>query len=306
VDPGGRRRNGLPPGLRTAWQRAGSRVEAVRDRRIVARVLRITDRYGQAGGGILAAGLAYSALFAVVPAFILLLGLSGAVLSGALARDQLANLVGTVFPPLRPVLLPAFEALARDAGSISIVGLVTLAWGAGGFARALEVALTIIMGEGRPRGFIAKTVIGFGSVLVIVLAVVTESLLAGAAAFIQAAILSGAPGFVSDAGAIAADLIGPVVASVAIALVYRYVPPGAPRWRSLAAPSATVGILLALSTRLFVALAPRLIGAAAALGTLATVFAALAWFGLTFQAILLGAAWIADNEGLDAGPSQAP
>ena len=282
--------------LRSARRRGRAWIALVRDRGPVALVLRITVRYGRAGGGILAGGLAYSALFAVVPAIILLLGVSGALLSGADARDQLVSLVGSVFPPLEPILLPALEALARDAGTISIVGLATLAWGAGGFARSLEVALGLVMGEGRARGFIARTAIGFGSVLVLVAAVVAEALLAGVAAFIQAAVLSDAPGFVSDAGAVAADLLGPAVAAVALGLVYRFVPPGAPHWRSIAAPSLVIGTLLALSTRLFVALAPRLIGAAAALGTVATVFAALAWFGLVFQAILFGAAWIADNE----------
>jgi len=45
----------------------------------------------------------------------------------------------------------------------------------------------------------------------------------------------------------------------------------------------------------FIYVAPRLIGAAAFLGTLATVFAALAWLGLSFQAILFGAAWIRER-----------
>jgi uncharacterized BrkB/YihY/UPF0761 family membrane protein len=43
-------------------------------------------------------------------------------------------------------------------------------------------------------------------------------------------------------------------------------------------------------------IAPRLIGAAAVLGTVAAVFATLAWLGLSFQALLLGAAWVAERE----------
>jgi uncharacterized BrkB/YihY/UPF0761 family membrane protein len=53
--------------------------------------------------------------------------------------------------------------------------------------------------------------------------------------------------------------------------------------------------VLTVVARLFVFLAPRLIGAAALLGTLATAFAALAWLALSFQAILLGAAWVRDR-----------
>jgi len=272
------------------------RAEALRDRPAVAAFIRVTDRYGSAGGAILAGGLAYSALFAVVPAVLLLLGLSGTLLAGELERGQVADLVGGVIPPLRPLLAPALDALAQDAGSISIVGLVALAWGAGGFARALEVALTIVMGEGSPRGFVARTLVSLGSVAVLVVAVVGGAALAGLGAFLQAAVLTGAPGLVSSAAGSVASLAGPALGVLALAVVYRFMPTRAPRWRSVAVPSVVVGLVLAMATRLFVELAPRLIGAAAALGTVATVFAALAWFGLTFQAILLGAAWVADRE----------
>ena len=47
--------------------------------------------------------------------------------------------------------------------------------------------------------------------------------------------------------------------------------------------------------RLFVYIAPRLIGAAATIGSLATAFAALAWLGLSFQALLVGAAWVTER-----------
>ena len=57
---------------------------------------------------------------------------------------------------------------------------------------------------------------------------------------------------------------------------------------------------------LFAFLAPRLIGAAALLGTLATVFAALAWLALSFQALLLGAAWVRDRAERYAPPGATP
>jgi uncharacterized BrkB/YihY/UPF0761 family membrane protein len=60
-------------------------------------------------------------------------------------------------------------------------------------------------------------------------------------------------------------------------------------------PAAVIGLVLALATRLFVIIAPRLVGAAAVFGSLAAVFVALAWFGATFQALLVGAAWVGDR-----------
>ena len=49
--------------------------------------------------------------------------------------------------------------------------------------------------------------------------------------------------------------------------------------------------IVALS-QLFLFVAPRLIGAALVAGSLATAFVALAWLSFTFQALLLGAAWV--------------
>ena len=60
-------------------------------------------------------------------------------------------------------------------------------------------------------------------------------------------------------------------------------------------PGVAAGLALTVLARLFVFVAPRLIGAAAFIGTLATAFAALAWLGLSFQALLFGAAWVRDR-----------
>jgi uncharacterized BrkB/YihY/UPF0761 family membrane protein len=43
-------------------------------------------------------------------------------------------------------------------------------------------------------------------------------------------------------------------------------------------------------------LAPRLVGAAALAGSLATAFIALAWLSFTFQAVLYGASWVRVRE----------
>ena len=55
-----------------------------------------------------------------------------------------------------------------------------------------------------------------------------------------------------------------------------------------------VGLQFTTASRMsvFLYLAPRLLGAALLTGSLATAFVALAWLSFTFQALLLGAAWV--------------
>ena len=71
-------------------------------------------------------------------------------------------------------------------------------------------------------------------------------------------------------------------------------------------PAITVGLVLTVLTRVFVFIAPRLVGAAATIGALATAFAALAWLSLSFQAILLGAAWVRQRDTAWGEPVPVP
>ena len=56
---------------------------------VVRRLLDILDRYDRAGGGLLAAGLAFSSLFALLPAILLIIGLAGLLLSDPERREAL-------------------------------------------------------------------------------------------------------------------------------------------------------------------------------------------------------------------------
>jgi uncharacterized BrkB/YihY/UPF0761 family membrane protein len=92
------------------------------------------------------------------------------------------------------------------------------------------------------------------------------------------------------------ELLPPGLSILAVLLVYRFIPEVRPAWRAAWRPAWVVAVVLTVATRLFVFIAPRLIGAAATIGALATAFAGLAWFGFTFQAILLGAAWVRERD----------
>ena len=260
------------------------------------RLRRIADRYGSAGGALLAGGLAYSALFAVVPAVVLVLGLVGLLLGEDADRTAVAEAIGRAIPPLRPLLEPALDELAGLSASMSVLGLAVLVWGASRFASSLEIALALVFGGPGRRGLVGRQLFAFASVVALCLAVVAGSVMTGLASLVEASRLAGLAELADPLLGAALTLFAPGAGVVALALAYRFVPPRAPRWRSIVLPALTVGLVLALGTQAFVVLAPRLVGTAAVLGTLAAAFAALAWFGVTFQVLLLGAAWVAERE----------
>jgi membrane protein len=256
---------------------------------------RVYSRYASAGGPLLASGLAYNALFALVPALVLALGVGTVLLGSQADKTSLISVLGRVFPPLLDLLGPVATELAELAGSITILGLVGFVWGASRFTTALESALVLVFGGSVRRGALQTQLLALGSIGLLVAAVIALAILAGLASLVEGLTAGPAGQVIHPFLAIALGLGGPLVAVAGLAAVYRFLPPPGPSWGDVLLPAVLVGLVLALATRLFVIIAPRLIGAAAVFGSLAAVFIALAWFGATFQLLLVGAAWVADR-----------
>ena len=247
------------------------------------------------GGGLLAGGLAYAALFAIVPGLFLLAGVVGLVFADPVERAKAVAVVVSVAPPLRELIEAVLGEASRAAAPVSIVGAIVLIWGTSRFVVAFQGAIARVMGSDRARGQIASNLVALGAVALMIGAIVLSTLLSGLLAFLEAGVESGALGVVGDAVSLALGLL-PIVATVgATVLVYRVVPVPSPSWQAVIVPGLAAGLALTILARLFVFVAPRLIGAAAFIGALATAFAALAWLGLSFQALLLGAAWVCDR-----------
>jgi membrane protein len=262
---------------------------------VVAAGRRVLDRYGAAGGGLLAGGLAYAALFAIVPGVLLLAGVAGLVVADPGERARVVDVIVGVLPPLRDLIQVVLDEAARDAAPVSVLGAVALIWGTSRFAVAFDDAIARVMGGSRSRGVLARNLGALGAVALMIGAILLSTVLSGVLAFLEA---GEAVGVFPVVGLVLSVGLGvlPVLATVgATVLVYRIVPTPSPPWRAALAPGLVVGIALTIVARAFAFLAPRLLGAAALLGTLATAFAALAWLALSFQALLLGAAWVRDR-----------
>jgi membrane protein len=261
----------------------------------VAAGLRILDRYNAGGGGLLAGGLAYAALFAIVPGLLLIAGVVGMVFADPLERAKAVAVVVGVLPPLRELIEAVLGEAARAAAPVSIVGAVVLVWGTSRFVVAFEDAIARVMGGDRRRGLIISNLAALGAVVLMIGSIVLSTLLSGLLAFLDAGVRSGVLWVIGDAVELALALLPIAVTVGATMLVYRVVPVPSPPWRAVIVPGVAAGLVLTLLAGLFVFVAPRLIGAAAFIGTLATAFAALAWLGLSFQALLFGAAWVRDR-----------
>lgn len=264
----------------------------VLDRPRVAYVMAVLDTYGRAAGGLLANGLAFAALFAVIPIALVTLGLAGLVFADPRVQQSLADALAQAFPPLADLIEGALAAIAQKAALTSIVGVIGLVWTVSQFYVTLDVAFARIFADEPERDVFRRTARGLvwvGGLLAGVIIVI----IAGALLSAGSALLPGT----SPLGRSAVDLITswPALMAGAIVLthvIYKVVPPRSPSWRTISLPAVMVAVAIVLLTQLFMFLAPRLVGVAALAGSLATAFIALAWLSFSFQVLLYGAAWI--------------
>jgi membrane protein len=265
----------------------------VLDRPRVAEVMRVLDIYGRAAGGLLANGLAFSALFAAIPTTLLVLGVGGWITAGNPdASARLATALIEAFPPLTDLINGAVDALGEGAALTSLIGVVGVIWTVSQLYGALDVAFARIFAEAPERDVIQRTARGLLVVVLIGAAIVAFVVLVSLAGFIDAAVPTAVP-----IAHLTVSLMrsAPVLAVIGIAVVlatYRLLPAATPRWRSALVPAVAVGIAIVILSQIFVALVPRLVGVAALAGSLASAFIALAWLSFTFQAVLYGAAWV--------------
>lgn len=265
----------------------------------------VLDRYDAAGGALLAGGLAYNALFAIVPLTVLVAGIVGLVVAQPADQARVVDTIADALPPLRDLVQVVLAEAAGAAGTISLLGGIALLWGASRFVVSFETAMGRIFGGTRRRGLVARNVAGIAAVLALLAAAVLGAVLTGVSSILDAVGLPESRAVQAVNGLLLASL-PLMLAAVSIAVIYRLVPVVRPTWRAILPPAIVVAVALVALARVFVFLAPRLIGAAAAVGTLVTAFAALAWLGISFQAILLGAAWTRQRDGSWGIPEAAP
>lgn len=284
------------PERRPAWaDRALGVAGRVLSRPTVARMRAVLDRFSLAEGGLLAAGIAFNAMFALLPLAILASGVIGFLLGDPESRIPVLAFLVDWAPPLAGVLDEVISGLADASPSLSIVGIVGAAWGTTRLFASLESGIGAMFTGVPRRGLVARAALRLASILVTGLVVAAALVIGPALSFAAESI--GQVGPLAAIGLGLALLVLPyILAVLALIAVYRVMPPSQATWSSIVRPAAIVGLTVVVLTRIFAIAAPRLLGANFVYGTLGAIFVALAWLQLVFSVILLGAAWVGERE----------
>lgn len=268
------------------------------DRPAVVVIRKVLDVYGRAPGSLLANGLAFTALFSIVPIALVTLGVAGLLVKDPAVQSQLATALGSIMPPLQDLIQEALVSMTQGAAASSIIGVAGLIWTVSQFYVTLDVAFARIFTDRPERDVLRRTARGFVWVVGLI-GVVIALIVAGSLAAAAEALLPTTTTALTAFGRVVTSL--PVVVLVTIGVVlaiYVIVPPRSPSLRAAGPPAIVAGVAIFVLAQVFLFAAPRIVGVAALAGPLATAFIALAWLSFSFQALLYGAAWarVRDDE----------
>ena len=250
-------------------------------------LMTINDAYNAVGGGLLASGLAFSALFAVIPGLLLVVSVVVLVVADAGTQKQVTDWLILQVPPLHDVAEQIVQSVANSAKAGTVLGLVGFLWGASGFYLALENALGRFFPSRRGRDPIMGRVRSIVAVMLVVFGVLGAFGVNVLLSFAAERIGLGA----NDALAFMSPVIAVAAASLICLACYRLVPVDPPTVQAAAPAALLAGAFIGFLTALFGYIAPLLVRGFTALGAIASVFIALIWFGYVFQAFLYGAAY---------------
>jgi membrane protein len=153
-------------------------IERVKRIRVVARVLEINARFGEDGGGYLAASLTYYAFFSLFPLLLLGASVAGFVLAGdPEGQARLAQKLAGSIPGLGTLLGDNVRAVVDSRGAAGIVGLLGALWSGTGLARAASFGLARIHRTKDPGNYFKTQAWALGSTVGLgLLAVATTAL----------------------------------------------------------------------------------------------------------------------------------
>ncbi len=250
------------------------------------------DAYDRAGGGLLAAGLAYTGLFAVLSASLFIIGVTGFIVRDPERQAAVVSELARRLPPLAEVLKTGLDRVAGGAVQFSILGVLGLAWGTSRFYDNLDVAFSRIFHDVPARGFASRTVRGFAVVGILVAAIVATVVLASVASLVDSLVLPRDSPIVHVGSAIAFAAVGLALYTVSVTIVYRLVPPRPPTWRALGVPALVIAAVFSIFTNVFVQVQAQLLGSLELFAGFIVVLATMIWLSIGFQILLVGAAWI--------------
>jgi uncharacterized BrkB/YihY/UPF0761 family membrane protein len=230
-------------------------------------------------------GLAYAALFALIPTLALVIAGIYLLIDDPQLRDDAVGLINNAFPAFQGITETAVDNGSSVAAAGSIVALVGFAWGASGLYLNLTRAMERFFPSERISGVLAR-ILGVLLVVLVIVGVLAAVFVAGALTVVADALGWDANWILALAGALATLAL----ATVLVYGIYRVMPANPPTAHAARLPAILVAVAIAAMTLFYGLISPWLVSGYQAFGVMASVFVALVWLRVVFLAMVYGAA----------------
>ena len=149
-----------------AFEGLRRRVDAAKGNRVVTFVLTVQKRFGEDGGGNLAASLTYFAFLSLFPLMLVAASIIGFVLvDDPAGQARLANKLAGSIPGLGNLLADNVEALVDARNTAGVVGVIGALWSGTALARASSFALSRVTRKPENGNFIKTQLWASGSTI---------------------------------------------------------------------------------------------------------------------------------------------
>jgi membrane protein len=248
---------------------------------------------------IVAAGVAFYAFLALVPALIAVVAVYGLVANPADVKDQITTFTSALPRDAQKLLSSQLSSITRSAGSgtgiAAAIAIGAALWSASSGIAALNTGLTVVNRENETRGMVKRRLLA----LVLTLFAVAGLLVMLALVVALPSVLDSID--ISGIGSTALELARwPLLAGillVGLAVIFRYGPQRRrPRWRWIT-PGAVVAVIVGLVASIGFSIYVSLLGNYnKTYGALGAIIIMLLWLYLMAFAVLFGAAMNAELE----------
>ena len=248
---------------------------------------------------LLAAGVAFYALLALVPALVALVSLYGLLADPAEVERQVEDVLGATPTEVRELVTSQLRSITEDAGGAlglaAVLGIVIALWSASSGVNNLISAINAAYDEGETRGFVRLRAISLAFTLGAIVFLVSS--------FLLIAVL---PSVLADtglgtAGRVAASVLRWVLLligmMVGLGVLYRYGPDrNAATWAWISPGAIAATLLWLAGSAAFAVYTANFASYNETYGSLAGIVVAMLWLFLTALAIILGAELNAELE----------
>ncbi len=121
--------------------------------------------FGNVRGAEASATLSYYALFSIFPLILLVIAAGGHILEKRMGQEQLIEAVVTIFPVAQDMIRRNVTQVLSSRGSISVLGLLSLAWSATAYFHTLINNINRAWAKSRMPSYVRTRLGAFGIVV---------------------------------------------------------------------------------------------------------------------------------------------